>query len=179
MDDQIETREFFDWAPSCSFTQNLKYDWSANRDSSKGRLVMILFRLASRIRRGKFLRWLGYPYLVIYRVCVEWILGIEIPPLTRIGMRFAVHHGQGIVVNNRVIIGDDCLIRQGVTLGNRSEGDPYGCPVIGNNVVIGANALVLGRLTVGDGAVIGAGAVVTHNVDSEDIVVGNPARSIK
>ena len=179
MNDQIEEIELFDWAPPCSLLQNFKSDWNANRDSFKGRVVMISFRLASKIRREKFLRWIGLPYLVGYRVCVEWILGIEIPPLTRIGMSFGVHHGQGIVVNNRVIIGDDCLIRQGVTLGNRSDGDPYGCPVIGNRVSIGANALVLGRVSVGDGAVIGAGAVVTHDVEPGDIVVGNPARSIK
>ncbi len=150
----------------------------ANSDSLKGRVIVLLFRLASRIRRGTVLRWIGFPYLVFYRIMVEWILGVEIPPLTRVGKSFAVHHGQGIVVNNRAIIGDDCIIRQGVTLGNRVASDPYGCPVIGNRVSIGASALVLGRLSIGDDAVIGAGAVVTRDVPAGDVVVGNPARSI-
>jgi len=179
MNDDVEINKFIAWVPRVTFCQLIRADWIANQDSIKGRFLMLSFRVASHLRRGLWLRWLGLPYLIIYRLCVEWVLGVEIPPLTRIEKGFAIHHGQGIVVNNRVIIGEHCLIRQGVTLGNRSEGDPYGCPVIGNRVSIGANALVLGRLTVGDGAVIGAGAVVTRDVPEGDIVVGNPAKSIK
>ncbi len=178
MSSEQEELEFLEWKPNGSIKENLKSDWNANRSTLKGRLLVFCFRLASWFLRGRIMQYVGFPYLVVYRIAVEWVLGVEIPPLTRIGSGFAIHHGQGIVVNNRVVIGDNCLIRQGVTLGNRSDKDPYGCPIIENNVNIGANALVLGRVSIGDGAVIGAGAVVTRNVDAGDTVVGNPARSI-
>ena len=171
---------FFNWRPDMGLFGLIRADWVANKDSQKGRIVMVLFRLASWFRRKNRVTYIiGIPYLVMYRLAVEWVLGVEIPPLTRIGSGFAVHHGQGIVLNNRTEIGENCLIRQGVTLGNSSSEDVHGCPSIGDGVVIGANALVLGRLMVGDNAVVGAGAVVVKDVAPGTVVVGNPARVLE
>jgi putative colanic acid biosynthesis acetyltransferase WcaB len=170
---------FSSWKPEHGLWFLIRADWIANKDSQKGRVVMVLFRIASWFRRtNKLTHMIGVPYLVFYRIAVEWILGIEIPPATRIGRGLAVHHGQGIVVNNRTIIGDYCCLRQGVTLGNRSSDDKYGCPTLGNHIIVGANGLVLGRIVIGDNAIIGAGAVVLKDVESGDTVVGNPAKPL-
>ena len=161
-----------------SLWELLQEDRAANATSLKGRWMVVAFRLAWWVRRRN--RWIYYllsPYLVLYRVTVEWFLGMELPPLTEVGRRLTIHHGQGLVVNNQARLGCDCVLRHGVTIGNSEEGG--GCPVIGNGVEIGANALVLGAITVGDGAKIGAGAVVVKNVPAGAVMVGNPARILE
>lgn len=170
---------FWKWRPETGLLSAIRSDWRANRDSQKGRLVMVMFRVASWFRRTHPITYvLGYPYLIFYRISVEWLLGVEIPPLTRIEPGLGVHHGQGVVVNNRTIIGPNCLIRQGVTLGNKNRADPFGCPVLKSGATIGANALVLGRVIIGSEATVGAGAVVLKDVRDGCVVVGNPAREI-
>jgi len=152
----------------------LKLEWNKNM-SIKGKLMTLTFRIASCIRRGNNIVFLlGIPYLVIYRVWQEWILGVEIPPLTIIGHGLVIEHGQGIVINNRVVIGNNCRIRQCVTIGNRHLDDPYSCPQIGDDVDIGAGAIILGKITIGNGAMIGAGAVVLSDVPPKNRAVGNP-----
>lgn len=145
--------------------------------SFKGRLVVKLFRLAHVVRMGnKFVQMIGLPYLVFYRLWVEWMMGIEIPPLTQIGSGLALHHGQGLVLNNKAVIGAGCTLRHGVTIGNR--GSSEACPVLQDGVDVGANALILGGITIGEGAMIGAGAVVTKDVPAGGVMVGNPAKNI-
>ena len=158
-----------------SLSEILKLDKEANRTSLKGRLLVTSFRYAWWVRRRKGLVYLLLaPYLVIYRIVVEWTLGVELPPLTEVGPGLSIHHGQGLVVNNQSRLGRGCILRHGVTIGNSGEGG--GCPVIGDNVEIGANALVLGAIEIGDGARIGAGAVVVKSVPAGAVAVGNPAR---
>lgn len=100
----------------------------------------------------------------------------DIPYATKIGKNVEFKHdGLGIVINSNAIIGDNCKIYQHVTIGGRSGKKP---PIIGNNVLIGANALVLGDIAIGNNSVIGAGAVCLHDVPENAIVVGNPARII-
>ena len=155
----------------------MKSDREAN-SSLKGRLVVKAYRIAHALRTGsKLIQLIGLPYLVWYRVSIEWVLGIEIPPLTKIGKGLALHHGQGLVVNNRSVIGSGCTLRHGVTIGNK--GSNSGCPILEDGVDIGANALILGAITIGEGAVIGAGAVVTKDVAAGAVMVGNPAVNIK
>ena len=151
-------------------------DHDANT-SLKGRLVVKAFRIAHALRTSnKFVQIIGLPYLVFYRLFIEWFMGIEIPPLTQIGEGLALHHGQGLVVNNKAVIGKGCTLRHGVTIGNKGADDA--CPVLKDGVDVGANAIILGAITIGKGAVIGAGAVVTKDVPNGSIMIGNPAKNI-
>ncbi len=110
------------------------------------------------------------------------LTGAEFVPGCWVGPGLVMRHPQGIVVGAGVKIGTDCTILQHVTLGERhADGKPgdHGYPVLGDGVVVGAGAVVLGGLHVGDRAVIGANAVVTRDVENEDVVAGAPAKSVK
>jgi serine O-acetyltransferase len=109
------------------------------------------------------------------------ITGIEIHPAAQIGKNLFIDHGTGVVIGQTAVIGDNCTIYQGVTLGGKGNGGPgeKRHPTIGHDVVIGAGAYVLGPITVGNGARVGAGAVVTSDVEDGITVVGNPAHPIK
>lgn len=104
--------------------------------------------------------------------------GLEIHPAATIGRRFVIDHGLGIVIGETAIIGDNCLMYQGVTLGMTGKQTGKRHPTIGNNVTIGANAVILGAIHVGDRANVGAGAVVTHDVPKDVSVAGVPATII-
>lgn len=113
----------------------------------------------------------------------RWFTGIEIHPGARIGQRFFIDHGMGVVIGETAKIGDDVTIYQGVTLGGVSLHNDavrnVRHPQIGNDVVIGAGAQVLGPLHVGDGARIGSNAVVVHDVKPQSTMVGIPARNVR
>ena len=102
--------------------------------------------------------------------------GIEIHPGATIGRRFFIDHGMGVVIGETTEIGDDVLLYQGVVLGGTSHEKRKRHPTLGNDVVVGAGATVLGAITVGDGARIGAGSVVVQSVPPESVVVGVPGR---
>jgi serine O-acetyltransferase len=104
---------------------------------------------------------------------------IEIHPGARIGRRFFIDHGNGVVIGETTIIGNDVTIYQGVTLGGTGKEKGKRHPTIGNNVVIGAGAIILGNITIADGARIGAGAVVTKAVPPDTTVVGNPSTYVR
>jgi serine O-acetyltransferase len=108
------------------------------------------------------------------------VTGIEIHPAAEIGKNLFVDHGNGVVIGQTAIIGDDCTIYQGVTLGGKGNGlaGEKRHPTLGDNVVIGAYAQVLGPITIGNYARIGANAVVTKNVEDHATMVGNPAKFI-
>lgn len=105
--------------------------------------------------------------------------GIEIHPGARIGRGFFIDHGIGVVIGETAVIGDDVLLYQGVTLGGTGLEKGKRHPTIGNNVVIGAGAKVLGNITVGDNSYIGANAVVIKDVPPNSTVVGVPGRITK
>jgi putative colanic acid biosynthesis acetyltransferase WcaB len=154
-------------------------DWDANRGNPKGQIVMLLFRIAHSLRAQPW--WLlGAPFLVFYRLGVEWGLGIELRFATRVGPRLRLFHGQALVVHEGTVIGADCTLRQSTTIGNKTlaDGTQGACPVIGDGVDVGANAVILGAIKIGDRAVIGAGAVVVKDVPPGAVVAGNPARVI-
>ena len=158
-------------------------DWPANpRNNPKGRLVLAAFRLAQLVRRLPTpLRILGLPYLVAYRVGVEWILGIELRWKTQIGPNLRLDHGQALVVHDHTVIGAHCTLRHSTTIGNkgsRSE-SPNDSPRIGNYVDIGAHSVIIGNITIGDHVTIGAGSVVIDDIPSGSVVVGNPARILR
>lgn len=158
----------------------IREDWRVN-PHLKSRFVLALFRLAnaSYNDRWRFTRALTAPYRFFYRLIVDWVMGIDIPCRVTIGRGVVLYHSIGIVINERVQIGDNCIIRHGVTIGNKvgddGESDP---PTIGQRVEFGACAILIGDITVGDDAIIGAGAVVIRNVAPGAVVVGNPAREV-
>lgn len=107
------------------------------------------------------------------------ITGIEIHPKAQIGERFFIDHGEGVVIGETAIIGNDVLIYQQVTLGGTGSEHGKRHPTIGNNVIIGAGAKVLGNITIGDNVRIGAGSVVIDNVPDNCTVVGVPGRVVQ
>ncbi|MCM8772486.1 MAG: serine O-acetyltransferase [candidate division WOR-3 bacterium] len=109
----------------------------------------------------------------------RFLTGIEIHPGAKIGRRFFIDHGMGVVIGETAEIGDDVLMYQGVVLGGTSLKKGKRHPTIGNNVVIGAGAILLGPIKVGDGAKIGAGSVVVKDVPEGTTVVGVPARVVE
>ena len=109
----------------------------------------------------------------------RFLTGVEIHPGARIGRRFFLDHGMGVVIGETSEIGDDVLMYQGVVLGGTSLEKRKRHPTIGNNVVIGAAAIVLGSVTIGDGARIGANSVVVDSVPAGAMVVGIPGRAVE
>jgi serine O-acetyltransferase len=106
------------------------------------------------------------------------ITGIEIHPAARIGKRLFIDHGMGVVVGATAEIGDDCTLYQGVTLGGTALHKGKRHPTLGNQVIVGSGAQVLGGFTVGDGARIGANAVAVSEVPAHTTVVGIPAKPV-
>lgn len=111
--------------------------------------------------------------------CVRFWTGIEIHPGATIGRGLFIDHGMGVVIGETTIIGDDCTIYQGVTLGGTGKEKGKRHPTLGNNVMVGSGAKVLGPFTVGDNSKIAAGAVVLSEVPPNSTCVGVPARVIK
>jgi serine O-acetyltransferase len=109
----------------------------------------------------------------------RWFTGIEIHPGAKIGKRFFVDHGMGVVIGETAVVGDDVLLYQGVTLGGTGLEKGKRHPTVGNNVVIGAGAKVLGNITIGDNSYIGSNAVVIKDVPPNSTVVGVPGRITK
>ena len=105
--------------------------------------------------------------------------GVEIHPAVKIGKRFFIDHGTGVVIGEPAAIGDDVTIYQGVTLGGTGKDTGKRHPTIGNNVMIGAGAKVLGPLVIGDNSRIAAGAVVLSDIPSNSTAVGVPAKVVR
>lgn len=109
----------------------------------------------------------------------RWLTGIEIHPGATIGRRVFIDHGMGVVIGETAVIGDDCTLYHGVTLGGTSWNKGKRHPTLENGVVIGAGAKVLGPITIGTGAKIGSNAVVVKDVPNHATAVGIPARILE
>ncbi|WP_437582303.1 serine O-acetyltransferase EpsC [Paramicrobacterium sp. CJ85] len=105
------------------------------------------------------------------------ITGIEIHPGARIGRRFFIDHGMGVVIGETAVIGDDVMLYHGVTLGGKGGGKGKRHPTIGDGVTVGAGAKILGPIVVGNGCIVGANAVVTKDAEPQSVLVGVPAKS--
>ncbi len=108
----------------------------------------------------------------------RWLTGIEIHPAARLGRRLVIDHGMGVVIGETAEIGDDCYLYHQVTLGVARTSGGKRHPTVGNNVIIGAGAKVLGPITIGDNARIGSNSVVLEAVPADTTVVGIPARPV-
>ena len=109
----------------------------------------------------------------------RFFTGIEIHPGATIGRRFFIDHGMGVVIGETTIVGDDVLLYKGVVLGGTSLDDKKRHPTIGNNVVVGTNAIVLGNILIGENCKIGAGSVVTKPAPPNSTIVGIPGRTLE
>ncbi len=136
--------------------------------------ALIYHRIARRLYLWKlpfFPRWISQ--------VARSLTGIEIHHGARIGKKFFIDHGMGVVIGETAEVGDNVTIYQGVTLGGTGKERGKRHPTIGNNVVIGTGAKVLGNIKIGDNAQIGANAVVIRDVPSHSTVVGVPGRVVK
>ncbi|WP_031432980.1 serine O-acetyltransferase [Methylomarinum vadi] len=135
--------------------------------------AMIIHRLSHYFWQSGY-RWLGRFSSHIGR----WLTGIEIHPGATIGRRFFIDHGMGVVIGETAVIGDDCTLYHGVTLGGTSWNKGKRHPTLRNGVVIGAGAKVLGPIEIGEGARVGSNSVVVKPVPAGATVVGIPAHII-
>ena len=138
------------------------------------------FKALRAYRKAHWFHTHGHPFIA------RWIsqrsrhkTGIEIHPAAKIGRRFFIDHGTGVVIGETAEIGDDVTIYQGVTLGGTGKDTGKRHPTIGNNVMIGAGAKVLGPFKVGENSNIAAGAVVLEEIPPDSTAVGVPARVVK
>lgn len=165
-----------DAEPSWSFIEDLRV--AQEGLLSLGFWALQIYRFGHlRYRfKSKLIRVpLGVLHLLLAKL-MEMNSGITIGVSAKIGRRLTIEHSGAIVVHGNAQIGDDCIIRQGVTIGNRRLDDPFGAPTIGHRVNIGAGAKILGRVTIGDDVEIGANAVVIRDVPAGAVAVGVPAR---
>jgi serine O-acetyltransferase len=154
------------------------------RDPAAGNIFEVL------IYQGLWAVWIHRVAHLLYRLHIpvvpriisqigRLLTQIEIHPGADIGKGFFIDHGAGVVIGETAEIGDNVTIYQGVTLGGTGMQKGKRHPTIGDNVVIGASAIILGAITIGDNSRIGAAAVVTKSVPANSTVVGNPARIVK
>ncbi|URR35185.1 serine O-acetyltransferase [Thermosynechococcus sp. HN-54] len=138
-----------------------------------GLQAIVLHRLSHWLWRR------GIPFVPRFISHIARLLtGIEIHPGATIGKGVFIDHGMGVVIGETAVVGDYCLIYQGVTLGGTGKETGKRHPTLGENVVVGAGAKVLGNLTIGDNVRIGAGSVVLRDVPSDCTVVGIPGRIV-
>jgi len=135
--------------------------------------AVVLHRMNHRLWHWN-LKWLARLLAHIAR----WFTGIEIHPGATIGRRFFIDHGMGVVIGQTASIGDDCTLYHGVTLGGTSWKEGKRHPTLGNNVVVGAGAKVLGPIILSDGVRIGSNAVVVRDAPEGATVVGIPGRIV-
>jgi serine acetyltransferase len=156
--------------------QDIRSDLTANQNSSKGKCIVVSYRIANYIalHRLSVIRILGRPWVKLHEFVVMWFLSTEIPTRTKIGPGLSIPHGL-VIINDSAVIGKNVLIRQFTTIGSKGTA-PYGSPVIGDNVSIGANTVLIGEITIGDNVIIGAGTTVTKSVPANSVVYGNPVK---
>ncbi|CAM2838051.1 serine O-acetyltransferase [Flavobacterium succinicans] len=120
-------------------------------------------------------RFLFLMLFLIWQKVVEITTGISIPASAKIGHSFYIGHFGGIIINSKAVIGDNCNISQGVTIGVSGRGERRGTPVIGDKVYIGANSVVSGHITIGNEVLIGACSLVNQSFSDCSVVLGVPA----
>ena len=136
--------------------------------------ALLAYRISHRLKS------MGIPFLPrAISQLARWLTGVEIHPSAKIGTGFFIDHGMGVVVGETAEIGDYVTLFQGVTLGGTGKERGKRHPTLGNHVVVGAGAKILGGITIGDNVKIGANSVVLKNVAANSTVIGVPGRVIK
>jgi putative colanic acid biosynthesis acetyltransferase WcaB len=147
----------------------------------KSKFIVLLYRIAYKSQYWPFfLLPFAKAYQLIYRVLVDWVMCVDIPVKTKIGNGLIMYHCFGVVINQGSILGDNCILRHNVTIGNKVvDGVESKCPVIGNNVEFGSGCAVIGNVKVGNNVIIATNAVVTKDVPDNCVVAGVPAKIIR
>lgn len=147
---------------------------------TQGFWAIVQYRLAHSVYKMRFpiVKQLLQLIMLLWQKVIEITTGISIPASVKIGHSFYIGHFGGIILNAKTIIGNNCNISQGVTIGVSGQGEKRGVPVIGNDVYIGANAVLAGKISVQNNAVIGACSLVTTDVEEHAVMLGVPAVKI-
>jgi serine acetyltransferase len=153
-------------------------DWRANAASPKGRSITLLFRVAQLAGNSTMPAIGRVTVTTSIRIVLELVFRVELPWRLQVGPRLRVFHGTGLVVHDQTRIGSDCVLRHATSIGMARTDDVHGAPTIGDGVDVGTQVVIIGPITIGDDAIIGAGSVVTHDVEAKAVVAGNPARPI-
>lgn len=165
--------------------ETLKADWKAvfrNDPAARSWLEVLTYAglhaiIWHRVAHFLWRHGLKFPARLISQIN-RFMTGIEIHPGAKIGKGFFIDHGMGVVIGETAEIGENCLLYHGVTLGGVSLEKKKRHPTLGNNVVVGAGAKVLGAITLGDNVQVGANAVVLKDVPPNSVVVGIPGRVV-
>lgn len=154
----------------------LVQDWYRNRVSLKSLIIVFSYRISSWFAQHPVwaVRFLGVPVRVIYKLAIEFLLGVELSDRVRSGPGLAVFHGVGLVVNHRTVIGRNVTLRQNTTIGSHVDGGS--APIIGDNVSIGANSVIIGDIKIGSDSIIGAGAIVVDSCEPGSVVTSPKAK---
>jgi putative colanic acid biosynthesis acetyltransferase WcaB len=143
----------------------------------KSKFILLSFRLCQILIKNRFLTFIFFPILLFHRIIIEWFMGTELNWNLKINGKLKLFHGQGLIINPSTIFGDGCTVRCNTVIGN--NGKDKNAPILGNNVDIGVNCCIIGNIKIGDDVIIGAGTVITKDIPSNVVVVGNPAKIIK
>lgn len=135
-------------------------------------------RLSKYLKKNKIFAFTLFPIANFFLNHYIFKLGISIPYQTSIDKGFYIGHFGGIVINRKTIIGKNCNISHGVTLGQSNRGEKQGTPILGDNIYIGPGAKIVGRCIIGDNVAIGANSVVTKDIPDNAVVVGIPGKII-
>jgi putative colanic acid biosynthesis acetyltransferase WcaB len=146
------------------------------RNSSlKSKFILTWFRFCQYLYMKDTLlsRLLYGAQIGLYRITIDWIMGVDLHPSTKVGKGFSIYHGVGLVIAKNCTIGDECTVRHGVTIGRKIEKNLSRSkdPIIGNNVEFGAHSIIIGHIVIGDNCRIGAGTVVTKSLPINTTVV--------
>lgn len=185
MPDIAQSTPMLEYALPDSMTlwQVIKEDWVAHgKDWTKPGFRAVAIQRFGVWRMGVKSSLLRAPLSMLYRMLYRKVrntYGIELPFTVKLGRRVVVEHQSAIVIHGFCEIGDDSIVRQGVTLGNRYLDKPFDAPKLGKRVNVGAGAKIFGAVMIGDGANIGANAVVLKDVPAGATAVGIPAKVIQ
>jgi len=172
-ENQVET-------PALGLWQQIQEDWIAHgRDWTKPGFRAVAVQRFGVWRMKVEPKLLRAPLSILYQSLYRKIrntYGIDLPYTVKLGRRVVIEHQSAIIIHGYCMIGDDCIIRQGVTLGNRYLDKPLESPQLGDRVNVGAGAKILGKVNLGDDVNIGANAVVLSDVPAGKTAVGIPAK---
>ena len=172
-----------DEAETISLTDQIAEDWAAHgKDWTRPGFRAVAAHRFGNWRMKIKPKLLRAPFSVLYRMMFRRarnVYGIALPYSVKLGRRVVFQHQGAVVIHGSAEIGDDCVIRQGVTIGNRTLDRPFDAPKLGRGVNVGAGAKILGAVVIGDEASVGANAVVLDDVEAGSLVVGIPARPVQ